>query len=110
MSEVQTRPSQSSAQRGRGSARGGRGGSFRGGRSTRNTTTNGETQNDGIDEQSELGQLKKKYSTQLAQLKEISPDMATEDILLELKENNGDLQATADKITEGQPAHPFRFA
>jgi hypothetical protein len=46
--------------------------------------------------------LKKKYASQLSQVKELFPNMAPEDILLELQENNGDLEVTVDKITEGR--------
>ena len=100
MSEVQSRPSP----RGRGSSRGGRGGfSSRGGRGAVRNTANGEAQNNSIEEQSEVGLLRKRYSSQLSVLKDMLPNLSSEDILLELRENDGDVQATADKMTEGQP-------
>jgi hypothetical protein len=99
MSEVQTRPAPSA--RGRGSSRGGRGGSSFGSRGgARNIATNGVS-HDGIDENSDLGQIKKRYNEQLERLKEMFPDLNSEDILFELQENAGDLQVTASKITEG---------
>ncbi len=105
MSEVQSRPP--SAPRGRGSSRGGRGGSSfgsRGGASSRgaarNSTTNGDLV-DTLEDQGEVGQLKKQYASQLAMLKEMFPDWTTEDVLYALQENQGDLEATAAKITEG---------
>jgi hypothetical protein len=97
MSEVQSRPSP----RGRGSSRGGRGGSSRGGRGAVRNTANGEAQNNSIEEQSEVGLLRKRYSSQLSVLKDMLPNLSSEDILLELRENDGDVQAIVDKIIEG---------
>lgn len=101
MPEVQQRPPST---RGRGSSRGGRGGitsSTRGGfRSSRNS--NGDTNVPySIEDQSQMGQLRKQYSTQLVTLKEMFSDWSAESLLTTLQENNGDLQATATKISEG---------
>lgn len=48
-----------------------------------------------------MGQLKKQYSAQLVRLGEMFSDWSTENLLTTLQENNGDLQATATKISEG---------
>jgi len=110
MSQVQTRPSLSATSpRGRGSSRGGRGGnSFtsRGGsrgaaRNSNNSNGDSFDNEDPIEDQGEFGALKKKYPTQLAQLRELFPALSSQDILLELKESNGNLDITADKLTEG---------
>ena len=58
------------------------------------------------DEQNEVGQLKKRYTTELASLKELFPHMPADDLLFELRECGGDLPATADKLTEG-PSLPL---
>jgi hypothetical protein len=102
MSEVQSRPA-----RGRSTARGGgRGGhGSRGPRS--NKQTNGEHSSSNIDtsaDQGELGELKRQYSSQLSTLKELFPDWADVDLVLALQENDGDLQGTIEKISEGKCA------
>lgn len=111
MSEVQSRPA-----RGRSSARGGRGGhGARGPRS--NKQTNGDhTAAPAIDtsaDQGELGELKRRYQSQLTTLKELFPDWTDVDLLLTVEESDGDLQATIEKITEGEhpcmPLHTTHF-
>lgn len=104
MSEAQSRPA-----RGRTSARGGRGGhGSRGPRSSKHT--NGDhTASSAIDtsaDQGELGELKKRYTSQLTTLKELFPDWADVDLVLAIEESDGDLQATIEKISEGE--HPVR--
>lgn len=97
MSEVQQRPPP--ALRGRGSYRGGRARTT-GTRPNRNS--NGDTNvSYSIEDQSEIGQLKKQYSAQLVTLGEMFSDWSTENLLTTLQENGGDLQATATKISEG---------
>ena len=121
MSEAQTRLSPSAAStRGRGSPRGARG-SFtpRGARgATRNSNTNtfnGDPSDNGDSIEGELGALKKKYPSQLSKIKEMFPHLSSEDILMELQENNGDLHNTVVKFTEGTvsvcpltPAPPYQ--
>lgn len=102
MSEVQTRPS---APRGRGSARGGRGGySSRGGR-IGGRQVNGEKENivpqTTIEDEGELGQLKKQYASKLSTVKEMFPDWTDEDIVFALQETDGDLESTIERISEG---------
>jgi hypothetical protein len=48
-----------------------------------------------------VGLLRKRYSSQLSVLKDMLPNLSSEDILLELRENDGDVQAIVDKIIEG---------
>ncbi|KAF2280076.1 uncharacterized protein EI97DRAFT_477685 [Westerdykella ornata] len=99
MSEVQSRPA-----RGRSTARGGRGGGA-GSRGTRsNNQTNGDHSASNIDssaDQGELGELKRKYQSHLATLKELFPGWTDADFVLALEESDGDLQSTIEKISEG---------
>ena len=102
MSEAQSRPA-----RGRTTARGGRGGGY-GSRGARNT--NGDSASSKIDtsaEQGELGELKKRYSSQLTTLKELFPDWSDADLVLAIEEADGDLERTVERISEGErlPAH-----
>lgn len=104
MSEVQSRPS---APRGRGSARGGRGGFSSRGRGSRGHATNGDkihTDTDAsasIDDDSEVAQLKKQYGSSVGTIKELFPDWTDEDIVFALQETNGDLETTVDRISNG---------
>lgn len=103
MSEVQTRPS---APRGRGSARGGRGGySSRGGR-VGGRQMNGDRENavpqTTLEDEGELGQLKKQYASKLSTVKEMFPDWTDEDIVFALQETGGDLESTIERISEGK--------
>lgn len=103
MSEVKARPS---GPRGRGSGRGGRGAfSSRGGR-TSNRPTNGETPDISetipIEDEGELGELKKHYASKLDMIKEMFPDWTDEDIVFALQETDGDLESTIDRISEGK--------
>lgn len=103
MSEVQSRP----ATRSRGAARGGRGGfSSRGGRPSGTTGyLNGEdaeqTAAVSLEDQGELGQLKKQYTNELSTLKELFPDWTDDDLVFALQETGGDVQNTVENITEG---------
>lgn len=102
MSEVQSRPA---APRGRGSSRGGRGGySARGGRGGRAHTTNGDhaTSHPSIEDESEVGQLKKLYGSKVSTIKEMFPDWTDEDIVFALQETDGDLETTVERITDGK--------
>lgn len=103
MSEVQPRPT---ATRGRGSIRAGRGGlSSRGGFRSVPRPTNEETftaePSVSLEEQGELGQLKKQYSNQLDTLKELFPDWTDDDLVFALQETDGDLPSTIERISEG---------
>jgi len=101
MSEVQSRPA---APRGRGSARGGRGGFSRGGRGGRSHTTNGEKTDTSasIEDEGEVGQLKKQYGSKVTTIKEMFPEWTDEDVVFALQETNGDLETAVDRITDGK--------
>lgn len=101
MSEVDSRPTPS---RGRSSVRGGRGGFGRGGPRGGHRQTNGaakEQPEESFDDGSEIGGLKKQYSSQLPMLKDMFPDWTDVDLVFALQETDGDLQTTIEKITEG---------
>jgi hypothetical protein len=99
MSEAPSRPA-----RGRSSARGGR--ASYGSRGPRKT--NGDSASSNIDtsaDQGELGELKKRYQSQLSTLKELFPDWTDADLVLAIEESDGDLQTTIEKISEGKRLH-----
>ena len=97
MSDIQSRPA-----RGRSTARGGRGGGH-GSRGPRpSKQTNGDGAVDTWADQGELGELKKRYSSQLSTLKELFPDWADVDLVFALQDSDGDLASTIEKITEGE--------
>lgn len=102
MSEVDSRPAPS---RGRSSVRGGRGGFGRGGPRGGHRPTNGaaqEVQEPSLDDQGEIGELKKQYSSQLPVLKAIFSDWTDVDLVFALQENDGDLESTVDRISNGE--------
>lgn len=43
----------------------------------------------------------KQYANELGPLKDMFPDWTPEDIVFALKENHGDVEMTAEKISEG---------
>ncbi|KAL8950498.1 MAG: hypothetical protein Q9222_003462 [Ikaeria aurantiellina] len=102
MAEVRSRPSEP---RGRGSGRGGRGGhSSRGGRGSARQINGdmGESLSPpAIEDEGELGELKRKYSSKLSTIKEMFPDWTDEDIVFALQETDGNLEGTIDRISEG---------
>ncbi|KAL1968339.1 hypothetical protein VTN77DRAFT_1868 [Rasamsonia byssochlamydoides] len=104
MSEVLSRPA---APRGRGSARGGRGGySSRGGRAGARSSSKAETAETSsvptsYEDEGEIGQLKRKYATDVPKLKELFPDWTDEDLVFALEDANGDLESAIEHITEG---------
>ena len=102
MSEVQSRLS---APRGRGSSRGGRGGySSRGGRIGHRQPNGDKVEHDPpavIEDEGEIGELKKQYSSKLNTIKEMFPDWTDEDIVFALQESNGDLEGVIERISEG---------
>jgi hypothetical protein len=103
MSEVQARPV---ATRGRSSARGGRAGfGSRGGRGGRGHATNGDkpdtAQYASIEDDSEVGQLKKQFGSKVTVIQEMFPDWTDEDVVFALQETDGDLESTVDRITDG---------
>jgi hypothetical protein len=103
MSEVQSRPT-GSGPRGRGSARGGRGGySSRGGRGGNRSLKTDAQENTApaYEDEGEIGQLKKKYASDLVLLKELFPDWKDDDLVFALEDANGDLEQAIERISEG---------
>ncbi|KAK3939482.1 hypothetical protein QBC46DRAFT_409131 [Diplogelasinospora grovesii] len=108
MSEVQSRPA---ASRGRGSGRGGRGGghSTRGGgrAGNRSSPSNGDTKHDAdsalptLEDEGEVGQMKKQYGSKVSLIKEMFPDWSDVDILFALRETDGDENLAVTRIAEG---------
>ena len=100
MSEVRSRPS---APRGRGSGRGGRGG-YKGGRGGAKHTNGDEPTLEAptiFEDEGEIGELKKQYASKLTTVKEMFPDWTDEDIVFALRETDGDLANTIERISEG---------
>ncbi|ERT00672.1 rnapii degradation factor [Sporothrix schenckii 1099-18] len=100
-SEVQSRPA--ATRGGRGAARGGRGG-FAGRGSTRRT--NGDAKNDdsspvSLEDEGEIGQLKKLYGAKTSLIRELFPDWSEVDVLFALRETDGDENLTVTRIAEG---------
>ena len=84
-------------------ARGGlaRGGA-RGGRKAPNGTSHDAfSADESLDDQGEIGEMKKKYSSELSMLRDMFPDWTDVDLVFALDEANGDLPSTVDLITEG---------
>ncbi|KAF2859913.1 hypothetical protein K470DRAFT_258436 [Piedraia hortae CBS 480.64] len=99
MSEGDVRP------RGRSTARGGRGGHGRGGPRGSRRTTNGSREATSleapVEEEGEIGEMKRKYHNDLPILKDMFPDWTDDDLVFALQECHGDLSDTVDKITRG---------
>lgn len=101
MSEIDSRTTPS---RGRSSVRGGRGGFGRGGPRGGHRQSNGafkDVEEPALEDQGEIGELKKQYSTQLPIIKDMFPDWTDVDLVFALQETDGDLQTTIERITEG---------
>ncbi|KAK3112828.1 RNAPII degradation factor [Teratosphaeriaceae sp. CCFEE 6253] len=103
MSEVEARPSFT---RGRSSARGGRGGFSRGGprggrKPANGTSAEHSAMDDSLEDQGELGEMKKKYALEVTLLKDMFPDWTDVDLVFALQEADGDVPATVDRITQG---------
>ncbi|KAB8339076.1 hypothetical protein FH972_022012 [Carpinus fangiana] len=95
----------------RGAGRAGRGGFASRGGPRSHGRTNGTAADSkppvSLDEQGELGQLKKQYMTELVTLKELFSDWTDDDLVFALQETDGDLETTIERISEG---HVSRFA
>lgn len=85
--------------------RGGRGGygrsGPRGGRKAVNGSLDVPHAPDPLEDQGELGQMKKKYATELVMLKDMFPEWTDTDLVFALQEADGDVPNTVDKITQG---------
>ncbi|KAL2433545.1 hypothetical protein ABEF95_005399 [Exophiala dermatitidis] len=103
MAEVQAR---GSGTRGRGGFRGGRGG-FRGGRNPSRSQHKADNEQENIppssslEDQGEVGELKRKFGDKVPLLKEILPGWSDEDLVYALQETDGDVDAAVDRISSG---------
>lgn len=103
MAEVQPR---GSGTRGRGGFRGGRGG-FRGGRHPSRSQHKADNEQENIpptslEDQGEVGELKKKFGDKVPLLKEICPGWSDEDLVYALNETDGDVNEAVDRISSGK--------
>ena len=105
MSEVDSRTAPS---RGRSSTRGGRAGYTRGGprgapRSSNGTAKDSTVQFDEpVEDEGELGDMKKKYADQLALIKDIFPEWTDVDLIFALAEADGDVETTIERVSAGK--------
>ncbi|KAK0897674.1 RNAPII degradation factor [Friedmanniomyces endolithicus] len=103
MSELEARPPPST--RGRSAIRGGRGGFGRGGPRGSRKPVNGTADTAGVDEpledQGEIGEMKRKYAQELSMLRDMFPEWTDVDLVFALQEADGDVGATVEKITQG---------
>lgn len=107
MAETQSR---SSATRGRGSGRAGRGGHSGSARVSRHAAAPRAPSDElptalpmvSLEEQGEIGQLKKKNAEELTTLKDMFPDYNDDELVLVLQETDGDLVRTIERISAGQ--------
>ncbi len=109
MSEVQS--TRASGSRGRGGFRGGRGG-YRGGQRTTSRSKREDTEQENIppaslDDQGEVGELKRKYGDKVPLLREVCPGWSDEDLVFALQETNGDIEAAVDRISTGTQPDPI---
>ncbi|KAM7216333.1 hypothetical protein V8F06_008255 [Rhypophila decipiens] len=110
MSEIQSRPAASTRGRGAGRGRGGGGFSNRGGGRVGNrssSNTNGDPKHDdnsassSLEDEGQVGELKRLYGEQVEQLKGVAPDWSDVDLLTALQETNGDVNTAASRIIDG---------
>lgn len=104
--------------RGRSSARGRGGYGSRGGRAgPRQANGTHQKVEEELEDQGEIGALKKLYAAELSTLKELFSDWTDVDLVFALQETNGDLPNTIERITEGalkkscciHPKFPYCF-
>ena len=62
---------------------------------------------DAFDEQGELGNMKKTYSTQLSFMRDMFPDWTDDDLVFAIAEADGDVQIVIDRITQGASLPSF---
>ena len=104
MSEVPS--TRASGSRGRGGFRGGRGG-YRGGQRTTSRSKREDNEQENVpppalDDQGEVGELKRKYGDKVPLLREVCPGWSDEDLVFALQETNGDIEAAVDRISSGK--------
>jgi hypothetical protein len=108
MAEVQAR---GGGTRGRGGFRGGRGG-FRGGRHSGRTHQRADNEQENIpptslEDQGEIGELKRKFGDKLPLLTEICPGWSDEDLVYALNETDGDVNEAVDRISSGKKLYTY---
>ena len=54
-----------------------------------------------MEDEGEIGQMKKKYADTLPMLKELFSDWSDEDLVFLLEDTDGDLETAVERITEG---------
>lgn len=96
----ETQPARTGNSRGRGGFRGGRGG-YRGGRTSRTQKDDQENVPLSLEDQGEVGELKRKFGDKIPLLRDVCPGWSDEDLVFALEETNGDLEAAADRISSG---------
>ncbi|CAD0031057.1 unnamed protein product [Aureobasidium pullulans] len=103
MSEFDSRPV---ASRGRSSTRGGRASHPRGPPRQSQTSSTGPSSSvqfdDSFDDQGELGNMKKTYSTQLSFMRDMFPDWTDDDLVFAIAEADGDVQIFAQVPKKGK--------
>lgn len=62
---------------------------------------NGDSNASSFEGQGEVGQLKQQYAEGLKTIKMVFPDWTDEDIVFALQEEQGDIEATVTRISEG---------
>ncbi|KAK4619535.1 hypothetical protein CLAFUW4_11307 [Fulvia fulva] len=102
MSELDARTAPA---RGRSTIRGGRGGFSRGGprggRKINGTDDATSPEEESLEDQGEIGEMKKKYATELPMLRDMFTGWTDTDLVFALEESGGDLSAAVEKISQG---------
>ncbi|KAF2767178.1 hypothetical protein EJ03DRAFT_329464 [Teratosphaeria nubilosa] len=102
MSEVDTQRPPSTRGRSSTRARGGFRGGPRGGRKAPNGSLEvPSAAEQSLEDQGELGEMKKKFAAELGMLKDMFSDWTDTDLVFALQESDGDITSTVDKITQG---------
>lgn len=110
MSEAQS--ARAGTSRGRGGARGGRGG-YRGRNTDRTKKDSNDQENTppvALDDQGEVGELKRQFGDKVPLLREVCPGWSDEDLVFALQETDGDIEAAVDRISSGKLCRNFNRA
>ena len=54
-----------------------------------------------LEDQGEIGDMKKQYASQLSMIKDVFPDWSDIDLLFALTESDGDIEVTIERIATG---------
>jgi hypothetical protein len=63
-----------------------------------------------LEDQGEVGELKRKFGDKIPFLREICPGWSDEDLVFALEETKGDVEAAVDRISSGMFDKPDSFA